>query len=527
MRHFSTAGPVQLDIHYAIPPLERIHRGEIFQLIEERKYFVLHAPRQTGKTTALKALVEELNATGRYRALYVNVEGAQAARDDYHEGVRGVIAAISDSAQTGLNDTLPLRIQQETLQQFGPTQALQRLLSQWFAQSPLPICLMIDEIDALVGDTLISVLRQLRAGYAERPKGFPQSIALCGVRDVRDYRIHGAKEVITGGSAFNVKAESIRLADFSQQEVQRLYEQHTAETGQVFDEAVYPLVWKLTQGQPWLVNALAQEACFKLETERTKAITPEVILEAKENLILKRVTHLDSLTDKLREPRVQRIIQPILLGEDETGIAIAGEDDAQYVIDLGLIRRGPNGLEIANGIYKEVIPRQLTFLMQLGFESRERTAWYVAADGRLDMQNLLAAFQQFFRENSDVWLEKYEYKEAGPQLLLQAFLQRIVNGGGRIDREYALGRRRTDLLVTWNYPGGVQREVIEVKLVRGTLERTIADGVRQTADYMSTAGALHGHLVIFHRDPAVPWDQKVFRKEEALEGGRTVTIWGM
>ncbi|MBS1824729.1 MAG: ATP-binding protein [Acidobacteria bacterium] len=522
MRHFCTAGPVQSDIHYSLAPEKRIDLSGIMQLIEGRKYFILHAPRQTGKTSSMNGLVRVLNASGKYRAVYVNVEGAQSARDDVDAAMKAVLSALARQIEDTLGDSFAEENRSAILARSGGHDALQELLSEWCKRSPLPVCLVMDEIDAVVGDSLIAILRQLRAGYNDRPGRFPQSVILCGVRDVRDYRIHGAKEIITGGSAFNVKAESIRLPDFSRDDVRALYEQHTAETGQVFEEGVYERVWKLTRGQPWLVNALADEACFKLEEDRAKPITAALIDQAKENLIVKRVTHLDSLTDKLKEPRVRRIIQPILQGEDETGVELAYDDDAQYVMDLGLIRRGENGLEIANGIYQEVVPRQLNFLMQLGFESRERTAWYVGADGRLDMEKLMAGFQQFFRENSEIWLERYEYREAGPQLLLQAFLQRIVNGGGRIDREYALGRRRTDLLVTWNYAGGVQREVIEIKVVRGSLEKTIADGLRQTAEYLDSVGVGRGHLVIFRRDPEIPWEEKVFRREE----GR-VTVWGM
>lgn len=135
----------------------------------------------------------------------------------------------------------------------------------------------LDEIDALVGDPLISVLRQLRTGYAKRPQHFPHSVILCGVRDVRDYRIHSASEktVITGESAFNIKAESLRLGDLSQYEVASLYHQHTQETGQHFTPDVLQQVWKLTQGQPWLVNALGYETCFrdKAGRERTRPVT--------------------------------------------------------------------------------------------------------------------------------------------------------------------------------------------------------------------------------------------------------------
>ncbi len=98
-----------------------------------------------------------------------------------------------------------------------------------------PVVLFLDEVDALVGDTLISLLRQIRAGCNDRPESFPQSIGLCGVRDVRDYRMTMSDgEVITGGSAFNIKAESLRLGNFSRAQLLALYAQHTAATGQLF-----------------------------------------------------------------------------------------------------------------------------------------------------------------------------------------------------------------------------------------------------------------------------------------------------
>ena len=146
-------------------------------------------------------------------------------------------------------------------------------------------------------------------------------------------------------------------------------------------------------------------------------------------------------------------------------------------------------------------------------------------DGLLDLPKLLATFQEFFREHSEHWVERFQYREAGPQLLMQAFLQRIVNGGGRIDREYGLGRRRTDLLVVWNYPGGVQRAVIELKLLYGGLEETIAAGLAQTWAYADASGAEEAHLVIFDRTPGRPWTEKVWRRQE-VHHGMSITVWG-
>ena len=522
MRHFCTAGPVKPDIHYTIPPLERLDRVEVLRLIEQQKYFVLHAPRQTGKTSVLRALVDVLNATGRYRALYINVEPAQSAREDTTEAIRMITGILADGARTGLKDDFLDENWFPLFQRHG-SGAFGSVLGRWCERSPLPVVLLIDEIDALVGDSLIAVLRQIRAGYVDRPERFPQSVVLCGVRDVRDYRIQGSKEVVAGGSAFNIKAESLRLGDFTPADVRRLYEQHTAGTGQRFEEEVYPLVWDLTRGQPWLVNALAYEACSNLETGRSQPITVEVIVQAKENLILARATHLDQLADKLREPRVRSVVEPILLGVDQLDVQQSQHDDLQYALDLGLIRRDDQAWSIANAIYREVIPRQLNYITQTEMEGRLNTGWKVELDEPLDMARRLASFQQFFRENSEIWLKDYDYKEAGPHLLMQAFLQTVVNGGGRILREYALGRGRADLLVIWRD----ERVVIELKLVRGSREKTIAEGLVQTAEYAARTDATESHLVLFDRDAAKSWDDKVFRRDETGPGGRTITVWGM
>ena len=533
MKFFNTAGPVRRKDHYCLPPLTRFSLDGVLMLIDQQKYFVLHAPRQTGKTTCLLALMDYLNREGLYRCLYFNVEAAQSAREDVRGGMQAILEEMALQARTSLNDPFVRDTWPEVLERSGEHGVLNAILTLWAEHSPQPLVLLIDEIDALVGDTLIAVLRQLRAGYAKRPAFFPQSVVLCGVRDVRDYRIHSArtKEIITGGSAFNIKAKSLRLGDFSQPDVETLFGQHTQETGQVFEPAALGQVWELTQGQPWLVNALAYEACFEMESgrDRSQPITVELITEAKERLILRRETHLDQLVDKLREGRVRRVIEPVLMGRSfEIGFR---EDDVQYVVDLGLIRQERDGaLRIANRIYQEIVPRMLSWDAQVGMALE--TAWYILPDGRLDMGKLLAAFQEFFREHSEHWVERFDYKEAGPQLLLQAFLQRIVNRGGRVEREYGLGRRRTDLLVIWSYPpygdrpGGVQKTVIEMKILYRSLERTVSEGLAQTWAYMDRCGVAEGHLVIFDRTEDKPWEEKIFRRSETYQG-TPITVWGM
>ncbi len=368
MRRFNRSGPVVADRHYHIPPLERIDLAEIRELIDDQQYFVLHAPRQTGKTSALLALQELLNAEdGPCRCVYVNVEGASTAREDVDTAIRTVLNELAETAQDTLGDGRLGEIWPAVMDRAGGHSALRVALTRWCRTSPKPLALLIDEIDSLVGDSLIAVLRQLRAGYYLRPDGFPQSVVLCGVHDVCDYRIYSssAKTMVTGGSPFNIKAESFRLDDFSHDEAHALLGQHTEETGQPFTEGAVEAVWNQTRGQPWLVNALAHETCFQspLAADRTRSVTETAdrsrpvtqadVLAAREQLILRRDTHLDQLTDKLKEDRVWRVVAPILAGSDRSRYTAR---DVEYVRDLGLIARDPP-IRMANPIYAEVVPR--------------------------------------------------------------------------------------------------------------------------------------------------------------------------
>ena len=526
MRFFNTTGPVRPDKHYSIPPLERLDLDDVLSLVRNERYFVLHAPRQTGKTSALLALRNLLNSgtEGDYRCVYANVEVAQAAREDMEQAMRAILDELASRARSTLRDERPEEGWPGILARAGPAGALREVLSRWAEADPRPLVLLIDEIDALVGDTLLSVLRQLRAGYDRRPEGFPQSVVLCGVRDVRDYRIHSSsqQEAIAGGSAFNIKARSMRLGDFTREEVLALLGQHTGETGQTFTPAALETIWTRTQGQPWLVNALADETCFRREAgrDRRRAIDADDVRDAEEALIVRRETHLDQLADKLQEDRVRRVVEPLLSGGDEREFSTR---DLEYTRDLGLIAID-DPLRIANPLYAEVIPRELTYAAQAGLV--EDTAWYVDGDGGLDVVKLLAAFQAFFREHSEHWVARFDYQEAGPQLLLQAFLQRIVNGGGRIEREYGLGRRRTDLLIVWPQDERTRKFVIECKVLHKSLARTLREGLEQTAGYMDRCAAEAGHLVIFDRSEDKSWDAKVFRRRESADG-TDITVWGM
>jgi hypothetical protein len=516
LKKFCIAGPVDPERHYFIP--RRLDWDQMDSLIHDREYFVLHAPRQSGKTTAIEEYIHHLNGNGAYRALYINVESAQAAREDIKMALIAILAELKTSLQDQLQEeTLTIQFIDDIITRpyLVTLTTLADVLEFWARASLKPTILFIDEIDALISDSLLSVLRQIRRGFTKRPHGFPQSICLIGLRDVRDYRVWSKElgQPISTSSPFNIKAISLTLANFSLDQVSALYRQHTEETGQRFTEEAILYAYNLTQGQPWLVNALANQACFVDVIDRALPITNEVLEKAKDALIARRDTHIDSLVDKLYEPRVRNVIDAIINGSVIKPKFT--DDDIQYTIDLGLVSSKAAHLQIANPIYQEIIPAVLAWKFQMSIVEEARS--YLRSDGSLDMSKLLDAFTQFFRENSQAWLEDFQYKESAPHILMLAFLQRIINGGGYIHREYALGTKRVDLLVRWKH----QTFIIELKIKYG--EDALKKGLEQTAQYMDTTGASEGFLVIFDRDPTRSWEEKISKETISL-GSKSIEV---
>ncbi|MCK9894430.1 ATP-binding protein [Frankia sp. AgB32] len=400
-------------------------------------------------------------------------------------------------------------------------------LRTWALTCPRPLVLFFDEIDALRGQSLISVLRQLRAGFPTRSRDFPVSVALCGLRDVRDYKVlaGGDPDRLGTASPFNVKVESLRLGDFTPAEVAELYGQHTAQTGQRFAPGAVDHAYELTGGQPWLVNALAREVVEKMTGASTETISVAQLDEAKERLVLERATHLDSLAARLAEPRVRRIIAPLLTGDP---LALEPyDDDLVYVRDLGLIA-ATAPVRVANPIYREVIARVLSSSVQESVTADPRS--FVRPDGSFDFPKVLDEFADWWIENGEFLLGTGFYPEAAPHLILMGYLRRVVNGGGFVEREYAVGSGRIDLHVRWPYraPDGsrrVQREALEIKTWRPTWADPLRQGLAQLDRYLDRLGLDTGALAIFDQRPAAPAiDERTAITTTLSPAGRPVTL---
>ncbi|MBR4172236.1 MAG: ATP-binding protein [Kiritimatiellae bacterium] len=500
-----------------LPALDRL--PGIRELVTDGNYFIIHAPRQTGKTTVLKALVREINDKGNMFALYCSLETLQN-RTDPDKTNLAIRDLIADNVEMSplyvpVPDAPALRSDRG-----GIGLAVRTVLQNVCRAVGKPVAVFFDEADCPVGDALISFLRQLRDGYINRDvMPFPKSVALVGMLDVRDYKAQIRPDGQSLGqiSPFNIIAEDMLIPNFTELDIQALYAQHTAETGQTFADGVIEDVWQLTRGQPWLVNAIAYECVTKIHGSRyDETITVADVETAKEAIIRRRDTHVDSLMERMREPRVRRIVEPLISG-DKSDVSY-NDEDYRYITDLGLLRIDRGTLVPANPMYAEIIGRYLSRGEQDAMiRSIPETPW-VKDDG-LDMAGLMAAFQQFWRENSGADKNIMGYRESVPHLVLMAFLQRVTNGGGYINREMALGTGRLDLCV--EFRGA--RYAIEVK----TSDNFNGEkSYSQCAKYLDTLNLSEGWMPIFEKSKEKSWDEKIYSRDVEFEG-KTIHVIGL
>jgi hypothetical protein len=551
-----------------IPAVPRL--PDVNDMIDGEYFFILHAPRQSGKTTCLAATIEKINREGQHYALYCSLASLRNIVDD-KTAMSTIISELNAELISSEVDQLhDLAYTFNNRPYMADSATKIRLILNALSRAlDRELVVFFDEADCLHENPLIRFLTQIREGYLRRSDSprtrFPRSLALVGMRDIRDYLTKVRPDEMSKGPAspFNIKIESFTLADFTMEEITSLYYQHTADTGQVFEPSAVDRAWYWTEGQPWLVNALAHNVIVKqFRNDYSKAVTGNDIDIAVRNLILRNDTHFDSLMERVREPRVRRVIEPVITGENFFPKGVP-TDDIRYVIDLGLLKADGykvDSVRSSNPIYRELIARAMSQDLQDRVPPELANRWM---DGtRLDMDGLLRAFQVYWRENSEVndqtdaekkekerlvtkravssldfidIADKYRVleevvkiimeklsgfgREDFPHIVLYAFLQRVLNGGTDfIQREYGLGRTFVDICVSYRnirYP-------VELK-IKGVKSRE--ESIAQVLGYMDKCGSSAGWLVVFDRDYSKPWDEKIFW-ETLDRDGRTVHVVG-
>ncbi|MDR1109972.1 MAG: hypothetical protein LBP92_04550 [Deltaproteobacteria bacterium] len=380
----------------------------------------------------------------------------------------------------------------------------------------------MDEIDTLPGDVLVSCLRQLRNGYVLRSKiPFPNSIVMVGMRNIRDYKaqIRHDSESLGTSSPFNIIKKAFTLANFSREDVRTLYGQHTEETGQAFEDGAVEQAMFWADGQPWLVNALADDVIERqMGSDFTRPITGDHIDLAADRLKIDMNVHIDSLMARLHESRVKRVMVPILTGAGPDGQASSLEDN-QYCLDIGLIKRQSDGSHApANRIYGDVIVRLLTWEFQnslpIGLEGR-----HVGPKGT-DISGLLRDFQIFWSGNSDKMSNRFAYQECDAQFSLFGYMQKAFNGTVQLVKEFASGTGFVDVCAIH----GRQRYPMELKMKSHSYSRPAS--MEQLLAYMDRCQAKEGWLVVFDRDSQKPWSRKITWETETLPDDTIIHVVG-
>jgi len=482
MRTFNTTGPCRPELHYMLPPLARAPGA--MELVRAQRYLAVNGPRQSGKTSLVRALVDAVNRDGWARAVVLSAEVSDPSA--------GVVEV--DAAERALvSHWLTAMALQWPEARGAVEQAVSRaaehgrlfaFMSAAAVASDKPLVVVIDEIDTLARRPFISALRQIRDGFQFRPAGFPHSVVLSGMRHLRDHDIALGGD--GGGSPFNI-VEFISLGNFSQDDVVALYGQHTGGTGQRFSDAAIAMVWDQTRGQPWLVNAIANHCVSTLVPDRSQVVDDADVEEAIRLVEHGNTTHLRSLSRRLAEDRVMRVVAPVVAGDQPK----VSEDDERYAVEVGLLERvSADVLRPANPIYARALLRS--------FAEPERKqlvhwspSWLV--DGRIDLDRLRDNFLAFWKLNRNMMKVRITYPEAVAHFGLMTYLDRVANGGGRVDREFAVGRGRLDLLLHH----GATRLPIEVKVHRDHGGDPVPDGVAQLDRYCEGLGVDRSWLVVF------------------------------
>ena len=518
MRFFNTTGPCIRKKHYMVETSSRLQG--VAHLIDMENIFVIHASHQSGKTTYILDLLEKLKKEKKYHAVYCSLEGLQGITEA-EKSIPLVIESLKEAFRIA---NIPKRkIFAKNANYSNYAGVLNIELSKYCDVLNKPLVILFDETDCLSDSALISFLRQLRLGFINKTLApFLHSVVLAGLRNFRYYKSlnRTANKTMGNSTPFDVIKKTLLVKTFTKAEINSLYKQHTDETGQIFDTEAIDYIYEQTQGQPWLVNTIAAEIIYEiLQSNYSQRITKMLAYNAIQNLITRRDTHVASLFEHLKEERVRKVIEPLILGEHFYDRL---SDEFLYVSDLGLISDKENMIQPANPIYGEVIARMLCYdeFVKFMIEKPESVISNYLKDNKIDVDFIMQDFQQFWIENSVIWIENFFYKDAAPNLILQAFLQRIINGKGSLIREMAAGAGRTDLYLIY----GDKKYPIQLKYRRG--DKSLNEGIEQSIKNMNISGCTESWLVLFDRRPAISWEEKIYIKKETVNG-KTITVIGL
>ncbi len=507
MRRFWTQGPVNAQEHYVVSRSNEI--ADFIKRVEEGRYVVLFAPRQTGKTTffrdALAALTKQamdyfpiqlnfdvyknLDLTTFYGHLY----------EQMLEEIEAVFQRRGDVPSKALHQFLQDTTLTNHLSMMSFFKRFARFLDA--EHDGQQVVIVIDEFDGIPPAALSDFLHTLRHIYISGKPRCPHSVGIIGVKSIA--QLNYDRSI----SPFNIQDE-FHLPNFTREQVQELLEQYTGEVGQPFASEVIAAIQGQTAGQPVLVNRFAQILTEELDIPKTETITMLHFSKAHAQLLEEDNVNFTHLTTNIRrDPRFESVLMRIMARDE--GIDFNMDDDIiSELATYGVIKKSADGMcEILNPIYLYRIVRTFKPIVN-GLEDQylprdgdEEFPNYILPTGYIQMAALLDNFRDFIARAGFRILQVPDTpQESVGRHLLFAYLDQFVKSiGGFMHVEVQTGRGRMDIIITHNQ----RKYIVETKVWRG--ESRYQAGKKQLAVYLRTEDVTEGYYIVFdHREEPEP-----------------------
>ncbi len=514
MRRFGTQGPVNPQEHYVVARTEEI--SDFIERVEEGKYVVLFAPRQTGKTTFFQAALETLAvgnaATAQAESaskftyfpiqLNFDVYKNTAVADFYANLYQDICEEIEGLFQRRGGSPSEALIQFLADTKLTDHHAMRRFfrnLARFL--TPQKFVLIIDEFDGIPPAALSDFLHTLRHIYIAGKPRCPHSVGIIGVKSIA--QLNYDRSI----SPFNIQDE-FQLPNFTLEQVQELLGQYTDEVGQPFVPEVIAAIHKQTAGQPVLVNRFAQILTEELEVPKTEPMTMAHFSEAHAQLLEEdnvNFTHL--LTNIRRDPSFEKFLMRIMAHEEGVDFNLRS-DIINELATYGVIARGDDGMcEIINPMYLYCILQAFKPVVNgledayLSEEDSDGFLDYLTPTGHIKMEALLDNFRDFIvRVGFQILQVPDTPQESVGRHLLLAYLDQFVKLiGGFMHIEVPTGRGRMDIIIIHNQ----EKYIVETKIWRG--DNRYQAGKKQLAAYLSSEGVTEGYYIVFdHRQDPEP-----------------------
>lgn len=516
MRRFGTQGPVNVQEHYVVSRSDEL--TDYIKRVEDGKYVVLFAPRQTGKTTFFKTAIEMLafvsesdsaiaqpESTSKFAYLPIQLNFdvyKNTSIADFYDNLYQDICEEIENLFQQRGESLPniFKLLADTrltdhhaMRRFF--RDLERLLT------PQKFVIVIDEFDGIPPDALSDFLHTLRHIYIAGKPRCPHSVGIIGVKSIA--QLNYDRSI----SPFNTQDE-FHLPNFTLEQVQELIGQYTEEVGQSFAPEVIESVHKQTVGQPVLVNRFAQILTEELDIPKTEPIEMTHFSKAHAELLQERNTNIEHLTTNIRrDPRFESMLMRIMERDDGVDFNLHS-DVINELATYGVIARGEDGMcEIINPIYLYCILQTFKAAIN-GLEEEYLSEGnskgflnYLTLAGHIDMKSLLDNFRDFIKRAGFRILQVPDTpQESVGRHLLLAYLDQFVKIiGGFMHLEVQTGRGRMDIIIIHNQ----RKYIIKAKIWRG--DHRYQAGKKQLAAYLNTEGVKEGYYIVFdHRENPEP-----------------------